>query len=352
MSTIAEDENKSFGEMFACFDNQTLNLHQIMNWPVTNKPYSICSEDGKVKANTKALFRNKLQSLCPVAPTNFAPKCVSASVVDVIREVQIIPIKGTDTPLYSTWAKMLFAYIEDLPGNNIHIVFDNYNCEGDHFISLSKERLESSTERNISSLNQVLPNANEWSEFLPIRKNKPQLCKLQADYFTKEETATKKVLFVTKEKICYIKRPVQIRQVCPLLYSEHKEENHRIASHDKYASDNDNNENSSTIIVADDTNIYILLIRIPCYCCSILYFCQGTSSSKASVTYHNVSAAASEFGETACKILPSFHALTGSDFTETFYHRSKRLQKNVYPTISNKYIIFFSYRKSRCSRNY
>ena len=81
MSTITEDENKSFGEIFACFDNQTFNLSQLMNWPVTNKPYSICSEDGKVKANTKSLFGNKLQSLCPVAPTNFAPKSVSASVV-------------------------------------------------------------------------------------------------------------------------------------------------------------------------------------------------------------------------------------------------------------------------------
>ena len=130
MSTIAEDENKSFGEIFACFDNQTLNLRQIMNWPVTNKPYSICSEDGKVKAYTKSLFRNKLQSLCLVAPTNFAPK-------------------------------KLFAYIENLPGNNIQIVFDNYNCEGNQFISLSKERLENSTERNISSLNQALSNANE-----------------------------------------------------------------------------------------------------------------------------------------------------------------------------------------------
>ena len=48
-----------------------------------------------------------------------------------MRVVQIIPIKGTDPPLYSTWAKRLFAYIENLPGDNIHIVFDNYNCEGD-----------------------------------------------------------------------------------------------------------------------------------------------------------------------------------------------------------------------------
>ena len=115
MWTIAEDENKSFGEIFVCFDNQMLNLRQIMNWPITNKPYSICSEDGKVKANTKPLFRNKLQSLCPIAPTNLAPKCVSASVVVAMRLVQIIPIKSTELPSYSTWAKNLFAYIENLP---------------------------------------------------------------------------------------------------------------------------------------------------------------------------------------------------------------------------------------------
>ena len=187
---------------------------------------------------------------------------------------------------------------------------------------MSKERLESSTERN-SSLNQVLPNANEWSDFLPNRKNKLQRCNLLTDYFTSGEIATEKVVFVTKEKICYIKRADQIRQVFSLLYSEHKEEDHRIANHAKYVSDNDNNENSSITIVTDDTDIYILLIRISCYCRSILYFRQGTSSSKAGVTYHNVSAAASEFGESICKILPSFHALTGSDFSKTFYRRSK-----------------------------
>ena len=144
-----------------------------------------------------------------------------------------------------------------------------------------------------------------------------------ADNVTSGEIATKKVLFATKEKICYIKRPDQIRQVCPLLYSEHKEADYRIASHAKYASDNDNNENSSITFVADDTDVYILLIRIACYCRSILYFRQGTSSSKAGITYHNVSTAANEFGESMCKILPSFHALTGSDFTKTFYRLSK-----------------------------
>ena len=48
-----------------------------------------------------------------------------------MRAVRIIPIKGTNPPLYSTWAKKkLFAYIENLPRNNIHIAFDSYNYEG------------------------------------------------------------------------------------------------------------------------------------------------------------------------------------------------------------------------------
>ena len=60
-----------------------------------------------------------------------------------------------------------------------------------------------------------------------------------------------------------------------------------------------------------------------CYCRFILHFCQGTSLNKVGITYHNLSVAASEFGESICKILPSFHALTGLDFTQTFYRRSK-----------------------------
>ena len=123
--------------------------------------------------------------------------------------------------------------------------------------------------------------------------------------------------------MCYIKRPDQIRQVCPLLHSEHKEVDHRISCHAKYASDTDNNENSLIAIAVYDADIYILLIRRACYCRSTLYFRQGTSTSKAGNTYH-VLAAASVFGESICKIISSFHALTGSDFTTNLCRRSKK----------------------------
>ena len=53
-----------------------------------------------------------------------------------------------------------------------------------------------------------------------------------------------------------------------------------------------------------------------------IYFRQGTSSSKQEITYH-VTALANELGNDICNALPAFHALTGSDFTRTFYRRFK-----------------------------
>ena len=131
------------------------------------------------------------------------------------------------------------------------------------------------------------------------------------------------MIITSSEKNCYIKHPNQNREECQLLYSEHKEADHRIASHAKYANEHETNENSSVSIVADDTNVYVFLIRIACYCRCVLYFRQGTYSSKLGITYHNVTAIATELGELICTILPSFHALTGSDFTKPFFWRSK-----------------------------
>ena len=114
-------------------------------------------------------------------------------------------------------------------------------------------------------MNQVLPNANEWSEFLSNRKNKLQLCNLLADYFTSGEIAIEKLLFVTKEKIVTLNAQIKYPKFLHYCTQNIKKTDHRIASHANYASDNNNNENSSITTVADDTDVYILLIRIACY---------------------------------------------------------------------------------------
>ena len=42
---IPNDEGQSFAEIISIFDNRNLTLHEIMEWPVTSKPWSICKED-------------------------------------------------------------------------------------------------------------------------------------------------------------------------------------------------------------------------------------------------------------------------------------------------------------------
>ena len=96
-------------------------------------------------------------------------------------------------------------------------------------------------------------------------------------------------LFVTKEKLCYIKLPNQVCEEYLSALSEHKGADHITVYDAKYASNRDENEGSAIYIVAYDTDIYILLCSIY-HCWSGLYFCRGTSSTKTGITYHNFSA--------------------------------------------------------------
>ena len=99
----------------------------------------------------------------------------------------------------------------------------------------------------------------------------------------------------------------------------HREADHRLAFHAKCSADS----GDSVCVVADDTDVYILLIFISNQANGTIYFGQGTSSSKQGITDHNVATIANELGNDICNFFPAFHALTGSDFTRTFYQRSK-----------------------------
>ena len=279
-NTIAEDENKSFGEIFSCFEGKTLNLRWIRQWPVTSKPYALCAEDGKARSNLKHLFRNKLQQLNPEGILLTSPMDISVSIVDAMRVVRIIKIDDLKPPTFLTWAKNVFSYIEGLPGEKAHIVFDNYVNEST--VSLTKGRNESGIQRKISNLNQVLPEPKEWKDFLSNKSNKYQLCYLLADHFTSQTIDTNKNIYVTKGKICFMKNLNQSRVEISELFSNHKEADHRLAFHVQYES----NLGRTVCGVADDSDCLLLLLLFTALQCqSTLYFRQGTHKSKDGITY-------------------------------------------------------------------
>ena len=99
----------------------------------------------------------------------------------------------------------------------------------------------------------------------------------------------------------------------------HREADHRLAFHAKCSADS----GDSVCVVADDTDVYILLLFISNQANGTIYFQQGTSSSKQEITYHSVTTLANELGNDICNVLPAFHTLTGPNFTRTFYRTSK-----------------------------
>ena len=139
-----------------------LTLCVIMDWPVTSKPYAIAAEDGKVRSNSKSLFRSYLQCLCQVKPSSDLSTSIQTSIVDAMQVVGMISIKNANPPIFLLWAKNVSSYIYGLPWDNLHIIFDNYSHPEDPPKVLSKGRVDRGYERKISSLNQTLPKLDEW----------------------------------------------------------------------------------------------------------------------------------------------------------------------------------------------
>ena len=78
------------------------------------------------------------------------------------------------------------------------------------------------------------------------------------------------------------------------------------------------------------TYIYILFCIIVYYCRFVLYFCQGVSSIKTSITCHSVSALASDLDEMICKVLPSSMLSLGLISQDLSIDAQKAKPKNYY----------------------
>ena len=78
----------------------------------------------------------------------------------------------------------------------------------------------------------------------------------------------------------------------------------RLACHSIFAA---NSTGDSVCVVADDTDVFILLLYLSVKCHVTLYFRQGTNSSKDGVTYHNVTALSSHFSCISCFDWFRFH---------------------------------------------
>ena len=174
--------------------------------------------------------------------------------------------------------------------------------------------------REINNLNQELPTAKEWDNFPTSNVNKMQLVNLLVKYITSVECTIEKQVFVNNGPKCYSRCLSSQCIEFESLNLQHREADQKIPMHAVFAGKSDE---QAMCVVADDTDVYINLLFIAHQVETKLYFRQGKTTDRKGITYHDVHSLANKLGGNICKVLPLFHALTGSDFTHPFFGRTK-----------------------------
>ena len=93
-SSIPEDESHSLADIFLKYDNEKLDLRNILNYCVITRPRALVKEDYKSHQSQKSLFKNHVQGMCPVPKTTTLPDPNKATIVDAMRFVHDTPITG------------------------------------------------------------------------------------------------------------------------------------------------------------------------------------------------------------------------------------------------------------------
>ena len=78
-------------------------------------------------------------------------------------------------------------------------------------------------------------------------------------------------------------------------------------------------DNKPVCVIADDTDVFILLLFVARYFEGNVFFRQGKYSDKEVIAYHDIISLADHVGEEICDILSCFLTLASSDYTNPFF---------------------------------
>ena len=94
----------------------------------------------------------------------------------------MVPVKKLKPRTFRRWANDVFKYMKHLPGNTVHIVFDNYTYE---YNVPTKDR-STGAPKVIASIDQDLPRNSEWVDILGNSNNKSQPIDLLVKHLLEE----------------------------------------------------------------------------------------------------------------------------------------------------------------------
>ena len=290
-------------------------MGEVLKYPLTPVPLSLCHVDGSMHKSPKAALMKHLETKVVSQP--------SLSIdVTIIDAMFFLHLYQNLPATFGGVARYLLGRILDVGGKTIHFVSDKWitpsikDCE-------RQARSTSSVSYQIKGAAQKRP--GNWISALKNANFKESLVLFLLENWNDDDYLTlfqDKTLFANYNDTCFKYFVVDghvNRFEAGHLYSTREEADSRMFFHLT-----DVPTPSNVVIRTADTDCLVIGLGCkPLYDASLKIWLEVGLRSKNTLRYINLNQLHESLGETLCNSLPAYHAFTGCDYTSSFCRKGK-----------------------------
>ena len=303
-----------FGSLLCLSLEEKIDMSEVLSFPLTTFPLSLCHSDGSMLSSPKSNLTKYLETFSVTG----SPKIVHETIIDAMFFLRLhVNLPHT----FESLARYILARIVSCEGDTIHFVCDKWiqpsikDCEREDRGSLNGIY-------SIKGPAQTRP--SDWNNALKNRSFKESLIGFLVEAWKDNSCATilkHKTIYANFNDHCFkyqAENGVTIATYEESFYSMHEEADNRMFFHLNHAQ-----PGNTVVIRTDDTDSLVIALGNKHLFSELQIWLEVGVQGKNNLRFIDVKTIHSELGETLCKSLPAYHALTGCDYTASFFKKGK-----------------------------
>ena len=303
-----------FGSLLCLSLQEKIDMAEVLSYPLTPFPLSLSYSDGSMLSSPKSNLMKYLETFA-VSET---PEVVHETIIDAMFFLRLhVNLRNT----FEALARYILGRIVNCEGDTIHFVSDKWiepsikDCEREDRGSLREVY-------SIKGPAQIRP--SDWGEALINKSFKESLIGFLTEAWKDDSCARilkNKTVYANYNNWCYKYRAengVTISTEQDQFCSSHEEADNRMFFHLNRAL-----PGSTVVMQTDSTDSLVIALGYKHFYNTLEIWLEARVQGKNNLRFINVNSIYSELGETLCEALPACQALTGCDYTASFFKKGK-----------------------------
>ncbi len=307
-----------FGRLLFCAVTQKLDIGMVLTYPLTPVPFSLCHITGDMNKTSKSVLMDKIEAM---GATNDESEKTDVYIIDTMFFLRALNLPSTFGGMAATILKQACV-----AAKVVHLVSDTYP-DGPSIKDFEHDlRGDSGTGYRITGPSQKRP--ADLSDAFRSSKFKRKLLAFLRDEWASQTYAPileGHELYFALEQEChhYVVEDGTVRRtLVQELRSEHEEADTRLIFHANFVAEVQQEADTVVVIRSNDTDVFILLLYHARFINAHVWMDVGVNA-KNNRRMVDISRLATQLTRPLCDALPSFHALTGCDYTASFMRKAK-----------------------------